>query len=240
MLRPVRSLFSMKAIFPPGDSPSIIMATIAARYRPSISAMALKACGVSSSLNPELTANNNSASKKEGQDGGKAPAAGINAADLTDEEVTRCLQVLPHYANLAATDLSAASAARSLARGRLGTSVSARRNAIRDLRWLLFSNGWVASEQEAQQMSLSEMRDRFGDRPEVVAFVRKFLRTFTLDVDQVLSSSHKSNAIPSKKIKRVSVGSSSSPASSSSESPDLWTETTNGDASERRSHISDK
>ncbi len=173
---------ALRFFLPPGEMPSILVSNLASVRRPVIKQMAVRACGVSGSSSNQLQQAGCSSSSVTA-----TPDGTINAADLTDEEVTRCLRVLPHYVDLASSEHATAASIRNRARSRLFSSVSVRRNALRDLRKLLVQRGFVANAAEADALSLAEIRARFGREPAVRDFVLRFHRMFVTCVDSELS-----------------------------------------------------
>jgi hypothetical protein len=193
MLRCSRACFSgasLRFITPPGDTPSVLVSTVAARRRPSVASLALKACGISSasaSLGAELNQQNGDDDSSSSSSAAAASARkgpGLNAADLTDEEVTRCLQVLPHFVDRATAEFNSAASVRALTRVRLNQALSARRRAVRELRLALVSSRLVATEAEAQALELPEIYERFGETEAVRSVVRRFRDTFLVDAEK--------------------------------------------------------
>lgn len=130
----------------------------------------------------------------------KAIRGKLNAADLTDEEITTCLAALPRYADLATARLSHTNSLRALAKQNYGSANAVHRNAIRNLKEHIRRCGLLESEsnrssgdggrltpQDLEAMSLAEVRDRFGGTPEVRQFLRNWKNGFVIDVDQLYS-----------------------------------------------------
>lgn len=170
-----------------------------------ISSAALQACGIdnrtfvnSSSPADPNSANNNSNdisdklqnddqtnNSGDKQSSGSSPA--FNAAELTDDEVTRCLQLFPHFADLATTEFTTAASLRSLAADRVASPFQVRRCAIRDLKMHLTRQG-LCHHSEIESLSLADIQTRFGETEVVRKWLTVWCHLFTVDVDKELSS----------------------------------------------------
>jgi hypothetical protein len=178
----LRAASAFRFVIPPGETSASVFehalgrqSQARRRRRNSVSARAVRACG--------LEADSASPAPSVGDASGGAAlatlAGEINVRDLSDEQVSRCLEVLPRYADLATAAVSEAGSLRSLARSRRRHATQLRREAVANLRLHISARG-LCSHDEAQALPFAELGARFGDTPEVRTFLRRWRDAFVV------------------------------------------------------------
>lgn len=204
------SAAAMRFIIPPGDLSEVRLHHTIMKQRlsrrgvrqdgpassKSLPLQALAACGINA--HSDAIAESGGKNSKSETTQSKSTRGKLNAAELNDDEIARCLAVLPKYADLATSTLSHTASLRSLARQNYGSATAVHRQEIRNLKTFIYRSGLLdrmnSAEADARnrigfrqldEMSLSEVRRRFGHLPEVKIFLKNWAKGFVIDVDQL-------------------------------------------------------
>lgn len=154
----------------------------------SVAAQALKALNIVPSENKndqQQQTENNEGDNNQQPPAPKGLVGQLNAAEMSDEEITQALSILPKYADLASSRLRHAAGLRAHARHNYGAASAIHRAAIWNLKQHVYKCGLSDNLPELEQMSLQELRERYGETEQVKKFLTKWRDSFTIDVDKL-------------------------------------------------------